>query len=205
MDRKAHWERAYAEKLPSQLGWHRSRLETSAEWIAKLQLPKNSAIIDIGGGVSTLVDDLMGEDYQDLTLLDISRTALEKVRSRLGHKADEIGWIQGDIAELTLPNNRFILWHDRAVFHFLVDPIRRARYLASMAKSLKSGGYVLIATFAAEAPAKCSGLPVQRYSAEELAEVMGPGFRLEKQHEELHTTPGGTPQMYNYCLFRRNG
>lgn len=203
MGRKAHWERAYTDKEPSELGWHRSTLETSVAWIELLEAPLDAAIIDVGGGVSTLIDDLLVQGYRDLTLLDISRTALESVRTRLEVKADEISWVQGDIAELTLPEHRYSVWHDRAVFHFLVDPGQRAQYLKTMTKSLKRDGYALIATFALEAPSKCSGLPVQRYSGEDLAEALGPGYTLEKQQKELHTTPGGVSQMYNYCLFRR--
>jgi len=202
MERRDHWEKIYNGKETADLGWYRAHLETSYRWITELVLPA-SAIIDVGAGVSTLVDELMGAGYKDLTMLDLSATALEIDRARLGEKADQISWIRGDITQLTLPENRFVMWHDRAVFHFLTDSAGRSNYLKTMSRAIKPAGFALIATFSPEAPGRCSGLSVQCYSAEQLNRELGPSFTLSKERRELHTTPGGVEQMYNYCLFQK--
>jgi len=173
-------------------------------WIEALALDRRAAIIDVGGGASTLVDDLIDDGYESITVLDISDTALDVSRRRLGHQADLVMWLSGDITKYGLPPNRFDLWHDRAVLHFLTDPADRDAYLQNFRRALKPGGHAIIGLFAPEAPPKCSGLPVQRYEHDSLAEALGSEFELQQHHKELHVTPRGVEQMYLYCQFRKS-
>ena len=164
-----------------------------------------AAIIDVGGGASTLVDDLVDEGFGSITVLDIADTALQVSRQRLGHQAELVMWLSGDITEYRLPANRFDIWHDRAVLHFLTNPADRDAYVANLRRALKPGGHAIIGLFAPEAPPKCSGLPVQRYDHDALADVLGDAFDLLEHRKERHTTPGGVEQMYLYCRFRKSG
>jgi SAM-dependent methyltransferase len=198
-----HWEAVYATKPTEQLGWYKPHLYTSLNWIKELSLSKDSKIIDIGAGVSTLVDDLLGEGYQAITLLELSKQALSSVKTRLGDRAELVTWFEKDITSFKLPTDRYDLWHDRAVFHFLTDPEQQQRYLNNLLKALKPDGYLIIGTFAPEAPPKCSGLPVQRYSLEQLESTLGEKFKIQRSLKELHVTPGGVEQMYLYCQFRK--
>lgn len=202
MERKDHWENVYSTKSPDRVGWYKPRLETSLDWIASLRLASDAPIIDIGGGASTLADDLLDAGYRDVTVLDIADSALEVSKARLGERAGLIDWIVGDVTELTLPEDRFLLWHDRAVFHFLVDAEDQRRYRAQAAAALRPGGYLMIGTFAPEAPPTCSGLPVERCDRDGLVRKFGAGFDLLRHHKEMHVTPGGVEQMYLYALFR---
>ena len=172
-------------------------------WIEKLELPVDAPVIDVGGGASTLVDDLLDAGYRSLTVLDISEKALSVARERLGKKADRVTWLAGDITEMEMPGNEYELWHDRAVFHFLTHPDERRRYLKNLSASLRPNGHVIIGTFAPEAPPKCSGLPVQRYSLQQLVDEFGPAFEFVDHLKELHVTPGGVEQMYLFCHFRK--
>jgi SAM-dependent methyltransferase len=201
-ERASHWNRAYAEKPIGRLGWYRPRLERSLAWIESLQLPKAAAIVDIGGGASSLVDDLLEAGYCDITVLDVSATALEHAKARLGERAEAVRWLVADVTTAELPADAYALWHDRAVFHFLVDAGERERYRAALARSLGPGGHLLIGTFAPDAPPRCSGLPVERYDRDTLVAEFGDDFVLLDSVEELHVTPGGVEQNYLYCLFR---
>ena len=203
MERKKHWEQVYATKSPDRVGWYKPRLETSLEWIGALQLGADAPIIDIGGGASTLVDDMLDAGYRDLTVLDIAESALRQSRARLGDRAERVDWIVGDVTEIVLPSQHFALWHDRAVYHFLVEARDRRRYREQALSTLRPGGYLLIGVFAPEAPPTCSGLPVERWDRERLAVELGAGFELLLHHKELHVTPGGVEQMYSYALFQR--
>lgn len=203
MEQKDHWEQVYASKPRERLGWYQPHLQTSLEWIEELKLARDAPIIDVGGGASTLVDDLLDLGYQTVSVLDISENALAAVKSRLGKNAQLVNWINGDLTTVELPDHQFELWHDRAVFHFLTDADEKRKYRDQLLKALRPGGHVLIGTFAPEAPPKCSGLPVQRYDRERLQETLGEEFKLIKHHKELHVTPGGVEQMYLYCHFRR--
>lgn len=202
MNDKGHWEEVYTSRQPHEVGWYEPHLRTSLTWIRDLALPKDARIIDVGGGASTLVDDLLAEGYQDVAVLDLSHAALSVVAARLGRDADRVMWLEGDITSCELPPHSFNLWHDRAVFHFLTEPGGREKYLNALGNALKPGGRALIGTFSAEAPPRCSGLPVERYTVEALHKLLGSEFALERQHKELHITPGGTEQMYLYCQFR---
>ena len=203
MDRKQHWEQVYSTKPTEGLGWYKPHLKTSLTWIKELNLAADAPIIDVGGGASTLVDDLLDAGYLSITVLDISEKALSSVRARLGKKAELVTWLNGDITSIDLPTQHYELWHDRAAFHFLTEPDQRQRYQDNLLKALRPAGHLIIGAFAPEAPPKCSGLPVQRYSQEQLHETLGEEFELMNHRKEQHVTPGGLEQMYVNCHFRR--
>jgi len=203
MSRKEHWEKAYTGKPADKLGWYAPHLRTSFTWIQALGLEHDAPIIDVGGGVSALAGDLLAAGHRNITVLDLSGQALELAQQRLGDAAKRVAWIEGDITTVKLPINYYALWHDRAVFHFLIESEAQQQYARNLRHALRTGGYALIATFAPEAPPMCSGLPVQRYDTEQLNAVLSAEFSLIRHHKELHVTPGGVQQMYQYCLFRR--
>lgn len=201
-NRRAHWESVYADRTSSELGWYTPHLQLSCSWIRDLDLAPQSPIIDVGGGASTLVDDLLREGYQAITVLDIAERALSTARERLGENAVAVTWLHGDVTAMRLATNCYELWHDRAVFHFLTDPDHQRKYRDNLLRALRKKGHLIIGTFAPEAPARCSGLPVRRYSAESLCATLGEEFSLVQHQKELHVTPGGVEQMYLYCQFR---
>ena len=202
MDRKAHWERIYRDKLPTQVSWYQPHALRSLDLIRRVSPPPDGAIIDVGGGASTLIDDLLDAGYHDLTVLDLSATALAKTLTRLGAQAGSIRWIEADILDAQLPRAGYSVWHDRAVFHFLTAPADRARYVAQVRRAVRSGGFVLVATFADDGPTRCSGLEVTRYSPEALHAEFGNPFQLMASEREEHITPGGARQAFIYCLCR---
>ncbi len=165
----------------------------------------NGPIIDVGGGTSTLIDDLLDAGYRDLTVLDLSATALREARARLDHRAAAVDWIEADILEASLPKARFHVWHDRAVFHFLTTLAARTRYVAQAHAAVRPGGFVLIATFADDGPTRCSGLDVARYSPESLHAEFGQDFAMLVSEREEHLTPAGVTQAFIYCLCRVDG
>jgi 2-polyprenyl-3-methyl-5-hydroxy-6-metoxy-1,4-benzoquinol methylase len=203
MSPKEHWEQVYSSKPTEKLGWFAPHLQTSFSWITELGMSLEAPIIDVGGGACTLVDDLLDAGYRSITVLDLSQQALSLAKTRLAKNADAVSWIAGDVTATELPEAHFELWHDRAVFHFLTEPEQQRKYRDQLLKALKPDGHLIIGTFAPEAPSKCSGLPVQRYSSERLESTLGDEFELQRQHNELHVTPGGVEQMYLYCQFRR--
>lgn len=162
---------------------------------------RSAANIDVGGGESTLVDDLVARGYQDITVVDISKTAIDVARERLGTAAEQIQWFVADITQVGLLAQRYDVWHDRAVFHFLTEPKQRRSYVETAAHAVKSGGHVIVSTFGPEGPKKCSGLDVVRYDSHSLHSQFGMRFRLMESFEELHLTPFGTIQqfLYGYC------
>ena len=198
-----HWDRVYGSKDTEDLTWYQPHAEVSLQLIRQSGVGKNAAIIDVGGGASTLVDDLLDAGYTDLTVLDVSATALAATRARLGEAASRVNWIEADITSIELPEQAFDLWHDRALFHFLTDAKDRAAYVTAMARSVKTGGEVVLATFAKSGPDKCSGLPVVRYSPESLEAELGEEFVLLEHLTEDHRTPGGATQPFLYCFFRK--
>jgi SAM-dependent methyltransferase len=203
MDAQAHWEKIYAEKAPNQVSWYRPHLETSLALIEQCASARSSSVIDIGGGESTLVDDLLARGYKDITVLDISQTAIDANRKRLGRKASEhVHWLVGDITQVELESSAYDVWHDRAVFHFLTTPSDRAAYIHQVARAVKHGGHVIMGTFGPEGPTKCSGLDVVRYDAESLHGEFGAQFHLLSSSLEQHRTPFGTEQQFLYCCFR---
>jgi SAM-dependent methyltransferase len=161
---KAHWDQAYASRQPEQLGWYRPHLETSLALIAAAAPPKDRPLIDVGGGASTLVDDLLALGYECITVADLSASALEQARRRRGERAAAVTWLEADITTADLPAARFELWHDRAVFHFLTAAAQRSAYLDRLRHALAPGGQAVFGVFAPEAPPRCSGLDVRRYT-----------------------------------------
>lgn len=202
MDTRTHWERVYATKAPDQVSWYRLHLETSLALIERATASPSAAIIDIGGGESTLVDDLLPRGYQNLTVLDVSETAIEVTKKRLGPSAERVSWIVGDITKIRLAPNTYDVWHDRAVFHFLITSEQRATYVQQVAAAVRPGGHVIVSTFGPEGPTKCSGLDVARYDAKSLHGEFGTRFRLVESSKELHQTPFGTTQQFLYCYCR---
>jgi SAM-dependent methyltransferase len=198
-DAKTHWEKVYTTKTPNQVSWYRPHLETSLGLIDRAAGGRSASIIDVGGGESTLVDDLLARGYKNITVLDVSQTAVDVTKKRLGLAAELIHWLVADITEAHLPPNTYEVWHDRAVFHFLTATDQRAAYVRQVAHAVKSGGHVIIGTFGLEGPTKCSGLEVIRYDADSLHGQFGVRFRLEESSKELHRTPFGTTQQFLYC------
>lgn len=203
IDRKGHWENVYQNKSDIEVSWFKEHLENSLKLILGTGVDKDAAIIDIGGGSSTLVDDLLDSGFIDVSVLDISRAALDRSIARLGKKSDAVEWIAADITEVALPENRYSVWHDRAVFHFLTDEDHRRKYIDLVMRSLKPGGHVIVASFGPNGPLKCSGLDVVRYSPDAMHGEFGDGFDLLKSVEEKHETPFGTTQEFIYCYCRK--
>lgn len=194
-----HWENIYSSKLASEVSWYQESAEVSLDLIESADLSKSARIIDVGGGASTLVDGLLDRGYSDITVLDLSPSALQTAKDRLGAKADKIRWLVGDILSVKLPESHYDLWHDRAVFHFLTNPDDRQTYINQVTKAVRPNGHVIVATFAEDGPEKCSGLPVQRYSADQLHQAFGAPFRRIRSVREIHHTPSGKTQSFVYC------
>lgn len=202
MDQRLHWETVYRTKAPDAVSWYAPHLDTSLALIGRSAASTSSAIIDVGGGEATLVDDLLARGYRDVSVLDISAEAIRVARERLGPRGDEVDWLVADITQADLPQRRYDVWHDRAVFHFLLEPVQRAAYVRQVARAMRPGGSVIVATFGPEGPTKCSGLDIVRYDADGLHDEFGPAFRLVESAVELHQTPFGTTQQFVYCFCR---
>ena len=196
-----HWETVYETKATDQVSWFRPHLETSLSLIERATGSNRAAsIIDVGGGASTLVDDLLERGYHNLTVLDISHIALDLARKRQPDAlAKAVSWLRADVTQPGLPLHAYDVWHDRAVFHFLTSPEDRLAYVRNVAGAVKPGGHVIVSTFGPEGPTKCSGLDVMRYDAAGLHEEFGPRFRLVESSREIHATPFGTTQQFLYC------
>ena len=198
-----HWERVYQTKNFDSVSWYTPHLKTSLSIINELKSDKAKSLIDIGGGESTLLDDLILQGHLNLSLIDISTSAVNFLKNRLVEHSDKIKWHTGDITEYSFLDEQFDFWHDRAVFHFLTKAESRQRYTELLSKSIKKGGHVLIATFSDEGPLKCSGLTVERYSVTKLSKELGYNFKLVGSKIEEHHTPFNTTQEFLYCWFRR--
>jgi len=199
MDTKTHWEKVYTTKAPDAVSWYRPHLETSLALIVRAADARSASIIDIGGGESTLVDDLLAWGYENITVLDVSQTAIDVTKKRLGLAAEKIHWLVADITEAELEPGAYDVWHDRAVFHFLTASEQRVAYVRNVAHAVRPGGHVIVSTFGPEGPTKCSGLDVIRYDAESLHHQFGVRFRLVESSKELHRTPFGTTQQFLFC------
>lgn len=199
MSDRTHWNKIYSKRSVHEVSWYREHLDVSLDLIAKTEVSRKGAIIDIGGGASTLVDDLLRIGYENVSVLDISATALLRARERLKNTAPRVHWIEGDITKIELQSNYYDLWHDRAVFHFLTEPRDRRAYVELASHSIKDGGFLIVATFAPQGPIKCSGLNVERYGPQELAQQFR-DFHLVEARAEEHTTPSGTMQSFTYVL-----
>jgi SAM-dependent methyltransferase len=203
MDRRAHWERVYTTKQPTDVSWYQPTPVRSLELLQEAGAGPHTSMIDVGGGDSTLVDAVITDRLGAITVLDISSAALARARARVGERAREVTWVEGDVTTVALPPGAFDIWHDRAVFHFLTDAGDRARYAAAAAAALKPGGVLIMATFADDGPLKCSGLEVARYTAASLARTLGDAFRLIRSFNDVHHTPSGGAQRFLYALFTR--
>ena len=199
MDPKSHWDNVYRTKRPEEVSWYRPHLEKSLELIEEAAPDRNARILDVGGGESTLVDDLLARGYRELTVLDVSPTALAVARERLGANATKVTWLCGDVTTADLGGHPYDVWHDRAVFHFLTSAADRSAYVRQVARAVRPGGHVIVATFGPEGPTTCSGLRVMRYDSEALHDEFGSSFRLVKHLTELHHTPSGAIQQFVYC------
>jgi SAM-dependent methyltransferase len=202
VDRQQHWEEVYRNKAADQVGWFQPHAASSLRLIQDCA-STDAHIIDVGGGASVLVDDLLDAGYRHLTVLDLAESALAVSRARLGALAQSVQWIAADITRAELPAARYDVWHDRAVFHFLTDPAERARYVGQVLKSVRPGGHVIIAAFGPGGPLQCSGLDVVRYAPDALHAEFGASFRLLGHETEIHRTPGGGEQEFVYCYCRR--
>ena len=187
------------------MSWYRPHLEQSLRFIDAAGLGRDAAIIDVGGGASTLVDDLLERGHSNVTVLDVSARAIDAAKARLGKRAAGVHWLVADITTVDLAPASYDFWHDRAVFHFLRDADDRRRYVAAVTRSVKPGGHVLVATFGPEGPTKCSGLDVVRYGADELHAELGADFQRVNSATEVHTTPSGAEQQFVYCHCRLRG
>jgi 2-polyprenyl-3-methyl-5-hydroxy-6-metoxy-1,4-benzoquinol methylase len=196
---REHWEKVYQTKSADAVSWFQEYATRSLEIIRSVGTSLNANIIDVGGGASTLVDDLLNNGFQHVSVLDLSASALEVARKRLGSSDNSVTWIAGDIREVNLPEQTFDIWHDRAVFHFLTDPADRAAYVQQVMKLVKPGGHVIVATFAPNGPEQCSGLPVARYAPDQLHGEFGPAFELLEHASDEHKTPWGSVQHFVYC------
>lgn len=203
METQKHWENVYQSKAADNVSWYQERPELSLNLIAAAQIAKDAALIDVGAGASTLVDHLLAEGYSQISLLDISETALAVAKKRLGEKAAQVQWLVGDITTIELPKAKYALWHDRAVFHFLTEEEQRRRYHEQLLASLAPQAHLIMATFAIDGPQQCSGLNVMQYDAESLQKFLGASFRLISSQREKHITPWASEQDFIYCHFQR--
>jgi trans-aconitate methyltransferase len=202
VSRHDHWEKVYTTKAESEVSWFQETPALSLELIERVGAMQSSAIIDIGGGASRLVDHLTSRGYEDVTVLDLSAAALASARSRIGDKASRVTWITADVA-IWEPSRTCDVWHDRAAFHFLTERSDQAAYVARLRRALRVGGHAIIATFAPDGPERCSGLPVSRYDAHALAATLGGDFELIDTRRHHHTTPWGAVQQFQFSTFRR--
>jgi ubiquinone/menaquinone biosynthesis C-methylase UbiE len=197
-----HWQNAYAESNSDQVSWYEPRPERSLALIEASSVSRDAAIIDVGGGASSLAAHLLDAGYSDVTVADIAPGALAQAQAHLGTESGRVNWIAADVRTHHF-DRRYELWHDRAVFHFMVDTADRDGYLAVLRRTLLPGGQVIIATFGPDGPTRCSGLPVQRYRAEQLTNVLGEEFQLVSSSVASHQTPGGKTQQFLYAHLSR--
>lgn len=202
MEPRSHWERVYASLGPEAVSWYAPHLHESLDYIRRTGLPKTTAVIDVGGGEATLVDDLLDAGYADVSVLDLSLKALEVCRARLGERAEQVHWYAADVLEHHFPRASFDVWHDRAVFHFLTETAQREAYVRQVLHALKPGGYAIVGAFGPQGPERCSGLPVARYADDELHDEFGARFTLVESSTVEHTTPWGSKQQFVYCFCR---
>lgn len=203
MQSKDHWEKVYSTKAPDSVSWFQPHADMSMSLIQTSGLGHDAAIIDVGGGASMLVDDLLDDGFTNLTVLDLSAAALGESQRRLGARADAVKWMEADITRVRLEPNSIDLWHDRAVFHFLTTQTDRDAYVRQVLLALKPGGLVIMATFGINGPTQCSGLPVMRYAPDDLHAEFGEAFTLLTHEEQAHRTPFGTDQQFIYCMCRK--
>jgi len=199
MDTRERWDAIYGKRGPKGVSWYRPHLDRSLHFVDQAGLPPDAAILDVGGGASTLVDDLLARGFGDVTVMDLSRKAIAQAKERLGRRAADATWLVGDVTKVELPAHRYDFWHDRAVFHFLTEEAGRRRYVSAVRHALKANGQIVVATFGPSGPERCSGLPVVRYDAEGIHAQFGREFRIVGSDREVHRTPAGGEQEFVYC------
>ena len=199
--RKEHWEKVYQNKSPDEVSWYQPCPVLSLQLIANTHIAFDAPIIDIGGGASTLVDELCDAGYSNVSVLDVSESALANVQHRCAEKVSEVRWYEEDVTCFK-PPHRFALWHDRAVFHFLTSRADRESYIDVLKQSIEPGGHIIMMTFATDGPKKCSGLDIVQYDADKLVSELGPGFNLMETGFDVHLTPAGNQQNFAYFRFR---
>lgn len=202
MSTQEHWEKVYATKAENERSWFQEYPKTSVDFVVEVDLPKNAAIIDVGGGDSHFVDALLELGYTNLWVLDISSHAIERAITRLGERATSVHWVVGDILDFE-PQTAFAFWHDRAAFHFLTTPEQISSYIALAERAISPNGYMMLGTFSEEGPAKCSGLDIKQYSTTSIKELFSSGFDRYVCMESVHTTPFATTQNFVFCRFQR--
>lgn len=202
VEKKTHWEEVYRTKSPTEVSWFQRQPAVSVELIEACGIGRDDPVIDVGGGASRLVDQLLVRGFRRLAVLDISGTAIVHAKERLGKNADSVEWYETDITGF-VPPHPFALWHDRAVFHFLTAEADRRRYVEALRKATTPMGHVIIATFAIGGPEKCSGLDIVQYDAPSMCAELGNGFELVEERDELHITPADKEQKFAYFRFRR--
>lgn len=203
MESKEHWEELYRTKAATEVSWYQAHAELSLKLIREAGVPASASIIDVGGGASTFVDDLLARGYQNVTVLDLSAAALATAKARLGPQSARVQWLEANVLQAELPRHAYDVWHDRAVFHFLTAVEDRKAYVRAVLHAVKPGGLVIVATFAEGGPTQCSGLPVMRYSADALHAEFGAPFLLLGHEQESHRTPAGREQKFVYCFCRK--
>ncbi|MCG9890896.1 MAG: class I SAM-dependent methyltransferase [Thermosynechococcaceae cyanobacterium MS004] len=203
METKIYWEAVYEAKDSTEVSWFQEHPEISLQFIERTGVDNSVQVIDVGGGASTLVDDLLDRGYRNITVLDISSAALQVAQERLGSRANAVTWLEADITQVELPYKFYDVWHDRAVFHFLTRAADRQKYVEAVMHSVKEGGHVIVATFGVDGPSRCSGLEVVRYSPDSLHDEFGNNFDLVDSTSESHKTPFGTEQKFIYCYCRK--
>ena len=202
MSRKQHWNQVYRTNAPDDVSWFQKRPDVSLKLIDATGIGKDQAVIDVGGGASVLVDFLLDAGFKRLAVMDISANALDDVKQRLGEQASKIEWLEADVTDFN-PPQKFSLWHDRAVFHFLTEKADRQKYVGTLKRTLTANGHAIIATFALDGPPKCSGLDVAHYDAADICAELGGEFQLLEQMDETHVTPWNTEQKFSYFRFVR--
>jgi len=200
---KTHWETIHKQRRPEEVSWYKPHLNISLKLLTNARLNPEGRLVDVGGGASTLADDLLERGIRRITVLDISGHALAASKARLGERAGDVEWIEADVTQAKLPAGHYDIWHDRAAFHFLTDLADRRRYIEVMRNALKPNGQLIIATFSLQGPPRCSGLEVVRYSPETLQAELGNDFKLVEALEEEHRTPFDAVQKFIYARFQK--
>lgn len=201
-DRQAHWQNVYQTKAETDVSWFQESPAISLDLIRATGVDANASIVDIGGGASRLVDALIGEGFKSITVLDLSEKSLATSRARLGARGTSVNWVVADVTAWQ-PTQTYDVWHDRAAFHFLTESNDRAAYVEALRKAVRPGGHVIIGTFALDGPERCSGLPIVRYDAASLSEILGRPFKLVETRRHDHKTPGGAIQRFQFSRFQR--
>lgn len=202
INKKQHWENVFATKKETEVSWYQEKPETSLQFFERNNIPKNANILEIGGGDSYLIDNLLEQGYESLTLLDISENAIERIKKRLGKKAEKVNFVVSDILDFS-PSEKFDVIHDRASFHFLTKEEDIQKYATLLSDVLGEKGLYFVGTFSESGPLKCSGLEITQYSKEKFLKIFGTHFSLLHSFEEVHKTPFETTQNFIFCEFQK--